>query len=132
MAKNRTIIKIRPFAPIDGVIIILTLGGICAALPLMQSVQPATVAVYRDNTLLARYPVGEDHAVTVDGADGSMIIRISGKSARIESSRCPRQVCMHAGGIKNAGEQIICAPNHVMVAIEGSSADTKEIDGIVR
>ncbi|TLM77871.1 MAG: hypothetical protein FDZ70_05080, partial [Actinobacteria bacterium] len=66
-------------------------------------------------------PAGVDERLVVEGALGSVVVRVSGGDAWVESADCPDQVCVHGGRI--SGGAIVCAPNGVVVRSEGGDAD---------
>jgi len=108
---------IKVFAAADAVIIILLLGAAATCLPLLSAQAPATVAVFRDNRLIAEYPLAADREFAVTGAIGPMRIVIRDKRALVASSTCRNGICVHTAPIGVAGSQIICVPNHMVVEI---------------
>lgn len=108
---------LRPIAAIDIIIVVgLILSG-CALFPLLQSGMPETVSIFRDNALIAKYPLKEDRQFTVDGTVGPVTIAVHNVGAHVLASTCPRGICLHASPIKRPGQQIVCAPNHLSIVI---------------
>jgi hypothetical protein len=121
--------RIKPFTVAD-FLLICALSG-CAAffVPFMQSHTPDTVAVYRDNASIARYPLGEDRCFYVQGHYGPMKIRIKDKAVSVDSVTCPERICKRTRPISRTSQQIICEPNHIVVEV----SPTKEtLDGVSR
>ena len=58
---------------------------------------------------------GPVRSVTVRG----VTIAVGGGSARVVSSGCPDQICVHRGALTMAGESAVCLPNRVVVVIVG-------------
>jgi hypothetical protein len=65
------------------------------------------------------FPLSHDREIRVEGPEGSTLVSIHGGIARIESSPCPNQTCVLAGGIDRPGQWLACLPNEVFVRIEG-------------
>ncbi|MBD3347514.1 MAG: hypothetical protein GF401_20855 [Chitinivibrionales bacterium] len=123
--------KYRTFGIIDLVIIGALLLVSVAFIPLMKSYAPSTVAVYRDNRVIARYPLEADKRFTVHGEIGDVSVHIHNSRVSVEKSTCSKQICVTATPVSNVGQQIVCAPNHILVQIESSSED-KGPDAIAR
>jgi hypothetical protein len=121
---------LKSFTVLDCIIILLCLGGAFLFLPLMESHAPAVVAIYRDSQKIARYPLSSPKEITVQGKEGSVTISIHDGSVRVVRADCPRQICVHAGAIRRSGQQIVCAPNHILLELETSSG--KDLDAITR
>ncbi len=64
----------------------------------------------------------------VEGARYPMVLEYKLGAIRVSSTKCPGRDCMHTGWIREAGRQIICLPNRVIVTVTGGSTDT--IDAI--
>jgi hypothetical protein len=121
---------LKSFTVLDCIIILLCVGGAFLFFPLMESHAPAVVAIYRDNQRIARYPLSSPKEIAVQGKEGNVIISIRDESVRVVRADCPRQVCVHAGAIKHSGQQIVCAPNHILIELETSSG--KDLDAITQ
>jgi hypothetical protein len=121
---------LKSFTILDLLIILSCLGGAFLFLPLMGSHAPACVAIYRDNQRIARYPLSSPKEITLRGKEGNVVISIGDGSVRVVRADCPRQICVHAGAIRRSGQQIVCAPNHILLELETSSG--KDLDAITR
>lgn len=91
---------------------------------------PETVIVFRDDKIIARYPLREDKIFYVNGEIGKVKISIKDETVRVIESTCPHKICVKTGKIKRSNSQIVCAPNHIMVVIKSSKKDN--IDAISR
>ena len=49
-----------------------------------------------------------------------MTLSIRNGSVCVLSSSCPKKICMRTGAVRLRGQQIVCAPNHILVEIETS------------
>jgi hypothetical protein len=121
---------LRPLRGLDAVVIALCAAGALAFWPLFQSHRPATVAVFRDNEKIAEYPLSDSRTVTLRGRLGDITISIRDNGACVLRSTCPKQLCVHAGTIRQTGQQIVCAPNHILVELESSSGKT--VDAVAK
>jgi len=120
---------IRAFAAADAVIIsALTCAAIAtAALP--GAGRPNTVAVFRQNAIVAEYPLNANAAFSVNGLLGPLDIEIKNGTAKIIHANCPRKICKQSGGISGSHGQLICAPNNVMIQIR-SAKSGNDVDGV--
>ncbi|MCL2107424.1 MAG: NusG domain II-containing protein [Oscillospiraceae bacterium] len=59
----------------------------------------------------------------VNGAE----VEIDGGRARIASSPCPDQLCVHAGWLDKPGQSAVCLPRRVIVELRGAR---NEVDGV--
>jgi hypothetical protein len=114
---------------LDIVIIIALLFVSVAFIPFMRSEPRETVLVYKGADVIAEYRLNEDRVFHVDGVDGTLEIEISNEKVRVRSSPCRHQVCVNTGWISRSYEQIICAPNHILVLIRSNPED-EEIDAV--
>jgi hypothetical protein len=122
----------KAFAPFDGLVIILLVAGAVSCIPFLGSLTPASVVVYRDNQVIATFPIDQYKEFAVTGSLGQVAIDIGPSGARVYRAHCPNQICVHSAPIKRPGEQIICVPNHVVVEIGGAKQPLKGVDAIVQ
>jgi hypothetical protein len=116
--------QIRTFWYADAALIAIVISIAIASAHMIADAQPDTVRIYRDNALAAEYPLKQDRVVTVAGENGPMRIHIHDERVEIQTSRCPRQICVLSGAITKPGQQLICAPNHVLVMIHDSEEES--------
>ncbi len=116
----------RVLGPVDWLVALLLLAGATLALPALRAAGPTLVLVYRDNALLARYPLSDSTEFTVEGAQGNVRVRIADGAVRVTESSCPRGICVATGAVSTPGRQIVCAPNHVLVQLVSGSRDTPD------
>lgn len=120
----------RRFAPLDALVILALLCAGTAFLPFAASHAPSSAVVYRDNRIVAEYPLSSPAEFFVKGQSGGVTVRISDAAVSVVSSRCPRQICRHAGAIRRPFEQIVCVPNHLLIEIR--SGGGRDLDAIAR
>jgi len=120
----------RTFSWLDGIVIACCLAGALAFWPLLSSHRAAVVTVFRDHDEIAQYPLSMPRFVTLRGNLGPLTLSIAHNSVRVTQSTCPRQLCVHAGAISRNGQQIVCAPNHIL--IELSMPAGKSIDAVTQ
>ena len=121
----------RLWAPLDGVVVALTLALAVAWLPYFQTHGDATVVVSHDGTVLAEYPCDVDRVFLVSGSIGTMKIEVKNHAARVLESTCKGQICVRSLPVSRPGEQIVCAPNHVVVEIR-SPHQGRNVDATTR
>jgi len=115
----------------DVTIVSLMICCIAATFPILRASRADRVAVFRQNALIAEYPLEEDIAFTVSGRRGPIDIEIKSGVAKILHADCTNRVCKKTGGISHSYEQLICAPNNILVEIRAAAvSDTSDIDGI--
>ncbi|MFP4014497.1 MAG: NusG domain II-containing protein [Chitinispirillaceae bacterium] len=120
---------LRSFGIADVVIIIALLGGIFTILPMVKATIPDSVAVFKQNTMIAQYPLDTDLIFSVKGNRGPVEIEIRDRKVRIIHVNCPHQICKRSGSISRPFEQLVCAPNHVLLEIR-STDSKKAVDGV--
>lgn len=64
--------------------------------------------------------LSRDAVIAVPGPLGVSKIAIHNLQARVASDPSPRQLCVHQGWLKRAGEIAICLPNQVSVELVGN------------
>lgn len=114
----------------DTVIIVFTLVACLVTLPLLHSFKPANVLIYKENSVVATYPLDTDRTISIDGVLGRVSIAIKKQSVAIIQSDCPQHLCQKTGAIRHPHAQIVCAPNHLLITITSAVSDS--IDGIAR
>lgn len=50
---------------------------------------------------------------------GKMVIEVSDGKVRVKEEESPRNYCSILGWVSNKGSSIICAPNNVVITVEG-------------
>jgi hypothetical protein len=129
--ENNSQTALKTCAAADVAIVSLMICCIAATFPILRSNRADRVAVFRQNALIAEYPLEEDIAFTVSGKRGPLEIEIKSGVAKIVHADCTKRVCKITGGISHSYEQLICAPNNILVEIRAFAAsDTHDIDGI--
>jgi hypothetical protein len=119
----------RPLRVLDIIIIVALLFVSVAFIPYMGSQSHDTVVVYRGGDVIAEYRLDEDRVFHVDGLLGTLEIEIRDEKVRVNSSPCRHQICVNRGWISRSYEQIICAPNLVLLLIR-SNSEEEEIDAV--
>lgn len=90
-----------------------------------------TATVVLEGETIARYDLSalagpED--LEVEGAAYPITIQAEPGRIRILESGCPGQDCVHTGWASQAGQQIICLPNRLVISLSGGASD--DIDAI--
>jgi hypothetical protein len=118
----------RMFTAVDAAIALATICGAAAAFAFLGSERPDRLVVFKQNSVIAEYPLGGDVAFTVNGKMGPLDIEIKNGIANIRHAGCPKGICTRSGGISNSNGRLICAPNNIMIQIQ--SANSGGVDGI--
>ena len=90
-----------------------------------------TATVVLDGETIAQYDLTtltEPVTLEVDGAPYPLTIQAEPGRIRILESSCPGQDCVHTGWADQAGQQIICLPNRLVISLEGGT--TEKIDAV--
>ncbi len=130
MNKTRQL-RVRLITPTDAVILLFLIVVGLAAVPHLRNGDAPVVVIYRENEIIAKYPLNKNVKFPVRGYHGPMRIAIEDQSVRVLQSSCANKTCVHTGRITTPNRQIVCAPNHVLVQIE-TSDDSGEIDAFAR
>ena len=70
--------------------------------------------------IFSEVPLSRDQTIAVPGPLGVSTVSIHNLQARIASDPSPRQLCVHQGWLRQAGEIAICLPNQVSVELAGA------------
>jgi len=127
-----TVQKIRTVTPGDILLVVGLIAGAIFSIPAIHARQPSTVAIYIDNALYAEYPLCEDREIPVRGRKGLMKIGVQECRVSVLCSTCREQICVKSGHISASFQQLVCAPNHVLVEIRSGNGAGKEIDAIAQ
>ncbi len=125
-------VTVRTVTLFDILLIVLIISAALFSFPIIQSHQPTTVVIYRDNTCIAEYPLGEDREVTVTGREGPISILIKDEHVSVQKSTCRKQICVKSGEIDKPYEQLVCAPNHILIEIRSPTKTEEKIDAIAQ
>ena len=90
-----------------------------------------TATVVLEGETIARYALSAlagPEALEVEGAASPITIPAEPGRIRILESGCPGQDCVHTGWASQAGQQIICLPNRLVISLSGGASD--DIDAI--
>ncbi len=120
----------RAFTAIDAVIAAAMICGAVAAFASTNSIRPDRVAVYRQNAVIAEYPLKDDISFTVNGKIGEVGVEIKNGTASINHATCPKGICKLSGAISNPNGRLICAPNNIMVKIMSAGDGKSGVDGV--
>lgn len=58
-----------------------------------------------------------------------LTLELSGQGVRVLETACPGQDCRHVGLITEAGQQIVCLPNRLVVTLQGEPDSYDAITG---
>jgi len=116
----------------DIFIFLFLLAGVSYSIPLLMKSEPQTVDIYRDNEIVATYPLYQKQEILIPGAHDTISISIQNNAVSITHADCPHQLCVKSGSIRLPGQQIVCAPNHILISISCNGSSEEMPDGIAR
>ncbi len=90
------------------------------ALALWQGGAADRAIIRSGGKVFREVPLSRDAVISVPGPLGMSEVAIHNLQARIASDPSPRQLCVHQGWLKQAGEIAICLPNQVSVELVGT------------
>lgn len=61
----------------------------------------------------------------------TLTVEYAAGSARVLSSDCPTQDCVHTGMITRSGQSIVCLPARIIIRLEGGAADPDAVDAVL-
>ena len=103
----------------------LVLGGLW----LLLRRDGGTVIVEQNGQETARYALGEDRTVRIEGAEGYNLLVIQGGQAWLSEADCPNLLCVKTGKIRYAGQSIVCLPHKLAVRIAGGASALDAVSG---
>ena len=86
---------------------------------LWQHEPAGKVRVRSGDHIFATYSLNQERTIDVPGPQGITRIIIHQHQARIASSPCRNQYCVHQGWLKHAGQVAVCLPNRITVELAG-------------
>ncbi len=83
------------------------------------------VTLFQNGRLIGRTPLTGRKTEVLPGRLGDITLRIENGRAWISESSCRHQICRLSPPVSLTGERIICAPNHLLLEVQGDgSVDT--------
>lgn len=108
--------------PGDWLVLLLATLGCAALLPFAWSGGvPDKAVVRREGQVVAELQLNASRRIEVTGAIGVTAIEVQPGRARVAADPGPRQYCVRQGWLTQANAVAICAPNHVSLALVGTS-----------
>ncbi|WP_410498547.1 NusG domain II-containing protein [Chitinibacter sp. S2-10] len=81
--------------------------------------QATKVKIYQDGKVFAQLDLLAARTLNVRGPLGETVIEVAQGKARIVSDPSPRQYCVKAGWLQQAGQSAICLPNRTSIELIG-------------
>lgn len=88
-----------------------------------------TAAIVIADQLTATLDLSEDRSYVFNGTLGEVRVEVHNGAVGVTASTCPNKFCLRQGEVRNAGEMVICVPNHLIVHLQGGSGQAG-LDGI--
>lgn len=106
--------------PGDWLVLLLALLLIAGLIPLSWHQERATrVRVYQDGKLFGEYDLNAERKIEAPGPLGVTVVEIAAGQVRIARDPSPRQYCVRAGWLSEAGQVAICLPNRTSIELAG-------------
>ncbi len=114
-----------------GVLLLLSVSGIALHAAAVSAYPSQAAQIWVKGKLVKTLPLREGYReeFVVNGGNQYNIIEADNGKIRIREANCPDQVCVQAGWIRFAPQQIVCLPYQVVVKLVSSAA---EVDDIAR
>jgi len=77
--------------------------------------------IYLGDKIYGRYSLANDEQIIIENEDNYNEIIIENHSVHMNAANCANRICVNQGCISNEKEVICCAPNHIVIVIEGQS-----------
>ncbi len=114
--KNRKLYTLVDIIPIIIIIAILIVAIIFLTFP-----SGNTVKIYSDGVLYGQYSLSKNQQITIENGTNKNIIVIENGKVYMKYSTCKNQNCVLVGEISGQYNEIICAPNKIVIIIENSN-----------
>lgn len=88
-----------------------------------------TVIVEQNGRETARYALGENRTVRIEGEGGYNLLVIENGEAWLSEADCPTQLCVKTGKIRYGGQSIVCLPHRLAVRIIGGAFALDAVTG---
>ncbi len=72
--------------------------------------------------LYAPHTTEQPQTVTLDDIPYTLVLEYKTGAIRVAEAHCPGKDCQHMGWIDQAGEQIVCLPNRLVITMTGEGA----------
>ena len=102
---------------------------VCCGLWLLLRRDGGTVIVEQNGQETARYALGENRTVRIEGAEGYNLLVIENGEAWLSEADCPTQLCVKTGKIRYSGQSIVCLPHRLAVRIAGGASSLDAVTG---
>ncbi|MCI9332673.1 MAG: NusG domain II-containing protein [Oscillibacter sp.] len=61
----------------------------------------------------------------------TLTVEYAAGSARVCSSDCPTQDCVHTGAVSRGGQSVVCLPGRFILRLEGGEPDPEGVDAVL-
>lgn len=86
-----------------------------------QSPKPEFANVFSTGILVDRLALKEDfNSKVIKNSKGEIEFSIQNGKAKITEATCKHKTCLSMGKINKAGESLVCIPNQITIALEGT------------
>ncbi|MBE0461002.1 MAG: NusG domain II-containing protein [Candidatus Aminicenantes bacterium] len=78
-----------------------------------------TVLVYKSGRVIDRISLSKPSTKSYAMKNGFITVQIKEGKARVIESSCRHKICVYSPPVFHSGDQIVCAPNHFLLKIQG-------------
>ncbi len=117
----------KPFTLVDVIIPIVLIILIIATIVALTTPVGTTAEIYVNGTLYGTYQLDKDTQITIDNNLKHNLVVIKDGYVSIDNSNCENKLCTHHSPINQSAQQIICAPNGVVVIVKSKKS---HVDGV--
>lgn len=81
-----------------------------------------TVNVYHRQTLVKQFDIKDQFShETIQGTRGALVFSMQDRHLQVVSTSCKHKTCMGMGSIHKPGQNLVCVPNELRIAIAGQN-----------
>jgi len=115
-----------------GILLFLSVTGIGFSVYAFPTGNRQKAEIWVNGALLKTVPLKEGYRqeIRIGGAVRYDIIEVEGTRIRVREADCPEQICVLAGWIDKAPQQIVCLPYRIVIKVVSSAPP--EVDVIAR
>lgn len=115
-----------------GILLFLSVTGIGFSVYAFPTGNGQSAEIWVNGVLFKTVPLKEGYRqeIRIGGAVRYDIIEVEGTRIRVREADCPEQICVLAGWIDKAPQQIVCLPYRIVIKVVSSAPP--EVDVIAR
>lgn len=80
------------------------------------------INIYKDGRKVEKISLKKNVSRSFRAKEGNIVVKVESGKVWVSESPCKHKICLYTPPASLAGERIICAPNHFLLEVQGSSA----------